>query len=154
MPATSTSYQLYDWQKVKAILAALTPAVLQSVASTGWVDFFEANEAVDPDRLQPTDDPANPRIFARWAIVYLGEPDMTLDPDAAPVRDGLVRIALRYQPGTLYGPLLLLWQRVREEFKAQSVATDLAFFPESPVEPRDPQAGWQVEELPIRFTGV
>jgi hypothetical protein len=151
--ATTTDYELVDYKAIAAVLRGMSLADVRAVAGAGWAGWWEDGEAGEP--LQKALAAASgPLMFGRWSTAYAGDPDVSLDPDAEVVREGFARLALRYQLGCSKGLRLAFWQLVRVRFKAASTETGLAFFVESPVEPREPQGGFLVEELPLHFMGV
>lgn len=153
-PGTMASYQANDYAAVRAVMLAIDPTDVIAVAGTGWIGIYSDNEIIDP--APPVSaDRSNPTIFARWTLEMTSPPSATLDGDAAPYREGVVRMAVMYQMGAGRGPALRALTVMRQALIDASAANLRAYLVDQATSQMQlPRAGWQIEELRVPFRGV
>ncbi len=146
-----TTYEQWDYFKAKSLLP--TVAATRSASSTNFLGFYEVGERIAPPPTSSAD-PANPTIFCRWELRYIGDPLLTYDADAdPPVREGVISVEARVEPGAYRGLLISLFTLVRQNFRAANGA-DMLYGVEGRTQIAPQFAGWFSQELLMPFTAT
>lgn len=150
--STATTFEADDWSRVQGIIEGIATATMQAAMGTSWLGFYEVGVVINPPPESSADN-GNPTCWGRWDLIYTLRPELNLDPQSSPYREGTVRVSFRTQPGTRRGRIIAGMAAVREAFAAGSSGSGVAFFIESASQPRSAEGGWMVHELPIDFKG-
>ena len=149
MPSTRVTYQQYDHNAVKTIIAGLSLATMRTAAGAGWLGWYDVAAKVSPEP-QASGRAGATTMWGRWGIFYLGKTDTCFDRTDAPVRQGYVQLSLFYEEGTQRGQVLGALAAARTAFDNATTQTD-AFFVEGDPGLRLPQQSWMNEVLNIHF---
>ena len=129
---------------------------MQGVVGTGW-DGLKHFDVGDPENLEASGDPAQPKMWGRWQIAYGAQPLMCLDDDHA-VTQGLVVIDVLIEAGAstaLAQAALALYRAALADFEVTSNRT-YSIETEGATETiRDPDLGqWVDVRLALPFKGL